>query len=238
VCRDIKTENVLLDEDWRPVLADYGFARKVDTKRNMTIVGTDEFMAPEVIWGDPYDERADVFSFGGVRAELFSGKRAGEDGFLVRTPRGKFKLDEEQVKAALAEGSPDAPERLAELVLQCLAYEPDDRCASTDALEVLGEILEEWKEDHPDDETAFDVCGVRRPSVIARDGAKEGCAPAGAMAAGDVSPSAVAPPSGAASPSTAEAAAMAAAAMAASSTIPAAAAAASASSTDIAADHG
>lgn len=232
VRRDIKTENVLLDEEWRPVLADYGFARKVDTKRNMTIVGTDEFMAPEVIWGEPYDERADVFSFGVVLAELFSGKNAGEDGFMVRTPRGKFKLDEEQVVKAIAEGSPDAPERLSELVMECLAYEPDDRCASTDALEVLGQILEEWKELHPDDESAWDVKAVRRPSVIAREGAKEGCAPAGTMSAEDVTAS------GAVSPSTAEAAAMAIAAIAAAPADALSGSAAASASSAAGADHG
>lgn len=36
--RDIKTENVLVDSDWRPVLADYGFARKTSAKA-MTICG-------------------------------------------------------------------------------------------------------------------------------------------------------------------------------------------------------
>lgn len=49
VHRDIKTENVLLDDEWRCVLADYGFARKMDSRPSgsaaaMTLCGTDEFM--------------------------------------------------------------------------------------------------------------------------------------------------------------------------------------------------
>jgi phosphatidylinositol alpha-mannosyltransferase len=38
----------------------------------MTILGTDEFMAPEVIFGESYDDRADVFSFGIVLVEAMA----------------------------------------------------------------------------------------------------------------------------------------------------------------------
>jgi serine/threonine protein kinase len=158
VHRDIKTENVLLDTDWRPVLADYGFARKVSVTRNMTIVGTDEFMAPEVIWGEPYDERADVFSFGVVLAELFTGLKAGVGGFMERSPRGKFHLDEDAIRAALREGIPDAPERLHDVVMNCLAYEPDDRISAPDALDSINESIEQFEADHPDFADAIAAC--------------------------------------------------------------------------------
>jgi serine/threonine protein kinase len=55
--RDIKPDNVLIDNEWRPVLSDYGFARKRETSAAMTICGTEEYMAPEMIWGEDYDER-------------------------------------------------------------------------------------------------------------------------------------------------------------------------------------
>lgn len=90
--RDIKTENVLVDQDWRPVLADYGLTRKPSSSRAMTICGTDEFMAPEVIFGESYDERADVFSFGMVLAEIIYRRRPGKDGFLEREARTKFNV--------------------------------------------------------------------------------------------------------------------------------------------------
>lgn len=90
--RDIKTENILVDHDWRPVLADYGLTRKPSSSRAMTICGTDEFMAPEVIFGESYDESADVFSFGMVLAEIIYRKRPGKNGFLERSPRTKFNV--------------------------------------------------------------------------------------------------------------------------------------------------
>ena len=156
-----------MDEDWRAVLADYGFARKVTNKRNMTIVGTNEFMAPEVIWGESYDERADVFSFGVVLAELMSWRRAGEAGFMARTPRGGFRLDEEQVLAAVRAGAPRAPDRLGDLVMQCLANEADDRVDSGEALSALDEILEEWAEGEGGGAGA---AASRRPSEVAAEG--------------------------------------------------------------------
>ncbi len=66
--RDIKPDNVLIDNDWRPVLSDYGFARKRETSAAMTICGTEEYMAPEMIWGEDYDERvvSDAFSASAV----------------------------------------------------------------------------------------------------------------------------------------------------------------------------
>ena len=46
-----------VDDSWRCVLCDYGFARR-KAAYAMTICGTDEFMAPEVLFGEVYDERA------------------------------------------------------------------------------------------------------------------------------------------------------------------------------------
>jgi serine/threonine protein kinase len=47
-----------VDDAWRCVIADYGFARKANKSSAMTICGTDEFMAPEVLFGEVYDEKA------------------------------------------------------------------------------------------------------------------------------------------------------------------------------------
>jgi serine/threonine protein kinase len=109
--RDIKTENLLLDNGWRIKIADYGFAKKVaDLKGGRaqpgTIVGTETFMAPEVIFGEAYGEHADVFSLGCVLAEVLTGRVPGVGGFLERTPRSKFAADLEQLRAA---APPDAP---------------------------------------------------------------------------------------------------------------------------------
>ena len=63
--RDIKPENILIDNDDNALLSDYGIAThcKEGETRN-TYCGTDEYLAPEVIRGEPYDERIDVWAIG------------------------------------------------------------------------------------------------------------------------------------------------------------------------------
>ena len=125
--RDVKTENFLVDDAWRVVVADYGFARKARNDVAMTICGTDEFMAPEVIFGEVYDEKADVFSFGVFLCELVCRKVPGADRFLSREPRTKFKLNLDEFRAA---APADAPPSLIELAAQCCVYEAEYRMTS------------------------------------------------------------------------------------------------------------
>jgi serine/threonine protein kinase len=56
-------------------IADFGVARMIETSGHMTAeTGTYRWMAPEVIEHKPYDEKADVFSFGVVMWELLTCK--------------------------------------------------------------------------------------------------------------------------------------------------------------------
>jgi len=61
--RDLKSLNILMDEGYRPKIADFGWTRKVSDKMTGKI-GTYQWMAPEVIKSQKYTEKADVFSFG------------------------------------------------------------------------------------------------------------------------------------------------------------------------------
>ncbi|KAK1680546.1 hypothetical protein QYE76_041394 [Lolium multiflorum] len=77
--RDLKTANLLMDDQVVKV-ADFGVARVKDQSGVMTAeTGTYRWMAPEVIEHSPYDQRADVFSFGIVLWELITGKLPYED---------------------------------------------------------------------------------------------------------------------------------------------------------------
>lgn len=186
--RDIKTENVLLDDKWRPVVGDFGFARKAEQAKAMTICGTPAFMAPEAIWGEEYSQLADVFSFGMILAHLITRKEPGEKGFFVREPRTKFELNIDEIDAAADEG---CPESLMDLCKQCLAKEPDDRLESSLVHEWLtelhAELLDEGGEGAEDAEDMkippSSIISGEAPGVGAGAGEK-----AGGGAAAELSP--------------------------------------------------
>src|SRR6185436_4316255 len=94
VHRDLKTENVLVTPDGEVKIADFGIARRHPaaagdaTDETLTqegmVVGTRRVMSPEQACGEPPDSRSDLFSFGVLLYELFT----GQSPFLADTPSG------------------------------------------------------------------------------------------------------------------------------------------------------
>ena len=70
--RDLKPENVMIDENGYPKLIDFGVA-KILNGRTFTVVGTPHYMAPEVITGKGYSFLADYWSLGVIVFEFFCG---------------------------------------------------------------------------------------------------------------------------------------------------------------------
>ena len=73
--RDLKPQNLLLDENYNLKLADFGFATKIyNGEKIKGKLGTYQFMAPEIFLGHFYDaKKVDIFSFGVVLFYLYSG---------------------------------------------------------------------------------------------------------------------------------------------------------------------
>src|SRR5262249_49777232 len=96
VHRDVKPENVLLDESSQALLTDFGIARRLTQARHggaQTLsatglpVGTPEYMAPEQLRGGVVDQRADIYGLGAVLYETLTGQppHTGETPYEVAT---------------------------------------------------------------------------------------------------------------------------------------------------------
>eukprot|EP00004_Rigifila_ramosa_P013205 TRINITY_DN2912_c0_g1_i1.p1 TRINITY_DN2912_c0_g1~~TRINITY_DN2912_c0_g1_i1.p1 ORF type:complete len:429 (-),score=118.27 TRINITY_DN2912_c0_g1_i1:238-1497(-) len=142
--RDLKSKNLLVDSSMRVKVCDFGFARThkdagQGRQRTMTVCGTDEWMAPEVILGMDYDEKADVFSLGIVYFEVMTRKRPS-DKVLARTPQRLFELDFEELKRHVPA---DSPAELTQIIIDCCQYEPHNRPHAKDLVPRLKSCLDD-----------------------------------------------------------------------------------------------
>lgn len=87
--RDVKSENILFDEDNQPVLTDFGIAKASNSSTQMTqtgkLIGTPEYMSPEQCRGKQLDGRSDLYSLGIILYEMLTRKVpfTGEDSVSV-----------------------------------------------------------------------------------------------------------------------------------------------------------
>eukprot|EP00602_Paraphysomonas_sp_CaronLab_P006297 CAMPEP_0185026650 /NCGR_PEP_ID=MMETSP1103-20130426/10983_1 /TAXON_ID=36769 /ORGANISM="Paraphysomonas bandaiensis, Strain Caron Lab Isolate" /LENGTH=576 /DNA_ID=CAMNT_0027560303 /DNA_START=517 /DNA_END=2247 /DNA_ORIENTATION=- len=145
---------MLLDHNWTCKLSDFGMARDFGAggtgngepvlSRRMTICGTNEYMAPELMFDEEYGSSVDVFSFGMVLLEIMKRVQVGKTSFAHRKPQDAFVLDREQVQADLPD---DAPPSLVMLALQCCEYEVADRPFSDDVYDWLSDLYESYEDD-------------------------------------------------------------------------------------------
>lgn len=121
--RDIKPNNVMLDGDGPDLcvwITDFGLARLHESEATLLqtgmIAGTRGYLAPELLLGQPPSQATDLFAFGVVLHEIFTGEMPGvATGSYTAVPSPRLKLA-------------DAPPDLLHHVAEFLADEPDRRC--------------------------------------------------------------------------------------------------------------
>ncbi|XP_055360238.1 PKc_LIMK_like_unk domain-containing protein isoform X3 [Betta splendens] len=123
------------------LVTDFGLAREVvelpvkDPGRKLSLVGSAFWMAPEMLRGEPYDRKVDVFSFGIVLCEILA--RIPADPEIL--PRSQdYGLDVNSFKELVA----DCPQRLLELASSCCLVESFRRPAFAELLDDLAEVAE------------------------------------------------------------------------------------------------
>ncbi len=138
VHRDMKPENVLIGDDGRVKVADFGLVRSVDTVTSTTgvVLGTVSYLAPEQIEQGTTDPRVDVYACGVVLYEILTGEKPHPGDSPAQVLYRHINEDVPPPSALV----PGLPYGLDELVASATARNPDIR--PSDAVALLAQVRE------------------------------------------------------------------------------------------------
>ena len=129
--RDLKPENVLLANDGRIKIGDFGLARETDNHTATdSIVGTVAYLSPELVTRGIADARSDVYAAGILLFELVTGRQPFQGDQAVQVA---YQHAHSNVPAP-SSVNPEVTPAVDEIVLWATAKNPDDRAADAGAL--------------------------------------------------------------------------------------------------------
>jgi eukaryotic-like serine/threonine-protein kinase len=128
---DVKPANILISEEGRARLTDFGMARLASRDSvDSPLLGTPAYWCPEQILGKPQDARSDIFSLGVVLYEMITGNRPFDSDSL----QGICSRVLSSTPLPPSHTNPSLPAGLNDLVAACLAKDPAHRRNSADDL--------------------------------------------------------------------------------------------------------
>ncbi|CAK9171645.1 unnamed protein product [Ilex paraguariensis] len=169
--RDLKPSNILLGDDMRAKVSDFGLVRLAPEGKGSIetrIAGTFGYLAPEYAVTGRVTTKVDVFSFGVILMELITGRKAldesqPEESMHLVTWFRRMHLNKDTFRKAidptidLNEETLASISTVAELAGHCSAREPYQRPDMGHAVNVLSSLVELWK---PSDQNSDDVYGI------------------------------------------------------------------------------
>ena len=151
VHRDIKPQNVLIDEEGRAKLTDFGISRQLE-QQGMTatgrVLGTTDYVAPEQAMGQGIDPRSDIYSLGVVLYEMLVGQVPFHADSQVGVAMKHVNEDLPDVQRR----RPEVSAAVALVVERATAKNPDER------YQEIGEMIDDL-------ETALEVEAARAGST-------------------------------------------------------------------------